>query len=99
MARAQLIDPPLLILDDALSAVDSDTESEILENLKSKFEGRTTLFITHRLAAAEKADRILVLQKGRLVEDGSHEELLYRNGLYAAMHRRQRIAAELGAMS
>ncbi len=98
LARALLIDPPVLILDDALSAVDSDTEAEILENLKSKFVGRTTLFITHRLAAAEKANRILVLKKGKLVEDGSHEELMARSGVYEAMYRRQRIAAELGAM-
>ena len=99
LARALLMDPPLLILDDALSAVDTDTEAEILKNLNNRQKGRTTLFVTHRLAAAEKAEMILVLDKGKLIEAGSHSELMKLGGAYKAMYSRQRIAEELGAMS
>lgn len=95
LARALLMDPPILVLDDSLSAVDTDTEARILVNLKSRLQGRTTLFVTHRLAAAEQADIILVLKAGKLVEVGSHTELLSANGLYTAMFNRQRIAEEL----
>jgi len=99
LARALLIDPPLLILDDALSAVDSDTEAEILNNLQDRLEGRTMLFVTHRLNIAELADRILVIDRGRLVEDGSHDELMSKDGLYAVMFHRQKLVDELGALS
>ena len=95
LARALLMDPPILVLDDALSAVDTDTEARILVNLKSRLKGRTTLFVTHRLAAAEQAGIILVLKNGKLAEVGSHKELLAANGLYTSMFRRQRLADEL----
>lgn len=99
LARALVSDPPLLILDDALSAVDADTEAEILKRLASRLSGRTTIFITHRMAAAENADLIIVLDEGTVVEVGSHFELLSRGTLYAAMYRRQRLAEELRGLS
>lgn len=99
IARAILADPPILVLDDALSAVDSDTETEILRRLKSRHNDRTTLFVTHRLAAAEQADKILVVEKGRIVEEGTHSDLLTANSHYAAMYRRQRLTEELGAIT
>lgn len=95
IARALISRSPILILDDALSAVDADTEKEILDRLTSAASNRTVLFITHRLAAAECADGIAVLQNGRIVESGSHNELLAIEGLYARMSRRQRLAREI----
>jgi ATP-binding cassette subfamily B protein len=99
LARALVMDTPVLVLDDALSAVDTGTEAEILERLAGRLEGCTTLFVTHRLAAAERADVIAVIGDGRVAEFGSHKELLSRDGIYAAMFRRQRLAEELGAMA
>ncbi len=98
LARALLMNPPILILDDSLSAVDADTEMEILANLSKRHEGRTTLFVTHRLAAAERANLVAVMHRGSIVELGSHEKLLKTGGLYFAMHKRQRLADELGSM-
>lgn len=98
LARALLLDTPILILDDSLSAVDSDTEAEIIERMSKRLTGRTTLFVTHRLAIAEQADSVMVLDGGRIVEHGSHEELLSLNGSYAQMYRRQRLSAEIGEM-
>jgi len=99
LARALLIDPPILVLDDALSAVDADTEAKIIDNFKYSLKGRTVLLVTHRLAAAEKADAIAVIEKGRIAELGTHLELMDRDGIYAAMYRRQRLAEELGTMA
>jgi len=99
IARALLIDTPILVLDDALSAVDTGTESEIIHNLTNQRNDRTILFVTHRLSAAERADLIVVLDRGVNAEFGTHEELIDRNGIYAAMYRRQRLSEELGAMS
>jgi len=82
LARAVLSDPPVLILDDALSAVDTRTESMILDALRGRRGRRTTLLIAHRLSTLMQADRILVLDGGRIVQDGTHEELLGREGLY-----------------
>ena len=95
LARALLMNSPILILDDALSAVDSDTEAQILNNLKSHMRGQTVLFITHRLAAAEDADNVIVLDSAKLVESGDHQSLLAKGGIYAAMFKRQRLAEEL----
>lgn len=97
LARALLIDAPVLVLDDALSAVDSDTEAEIVSRLKNNNIRRTTLLITHRLAAVEAADLVVVLDKGRIIELGSPEELLDKNGVYAEMYRRQRLSEEIEA--
>lgn len=89
MARAFVKDAPILILDDSLSAVDMNTEKRIIANIHRLREGKTTLIIAHRLSAVRHADFILVLDEGRLVERGSHEELLHRNGIYATLYRLQ----------
>ncbi|NQT33664.1 ABC transporter ATP-binding protein [bacterium] len=99
IARALLIKPSILVLDDALSAVDTSTEAEIINNLSANQDERTVLFITHRLAAAERADSIAVLEDGRIIELGCHDELMKLKGVYAAMYHRQRLADELGAIS
>jgi ABC-type multidrug transport system fused ATPase/permease subunit len=89
IARALLRDPRILILDEATSALDAQTEREILDTLTEVARGRTTVSITHRLSFAAKADRILVLAEGRLVEEGTPAELLASGGLYAKLYREQ----------
>jgi len=89
LARAILADPPILILDDALSAVDTETESMILRALRTRRGRRTTLLIAHRLSTLMQADRILVLDGGRIVQSGTHEELLQVDGLYRRLWRIQ----------
>lgn len=94
IARTILKSPPILILDEATSALDTNTEREIQAALDRVSEGRTTLVIAHRLSTVVRADEIIVLEKGRIAERGSHAELIARNGLYATMWNRQREAAE-----
>ena len=89
LARAILKDPAVLILDEATSALDSQTESEVQAALSEAAEGRTTIAVAHRLSTIAGADRIFVLDAGRVAETGSHDELLARGGLYADMWRRQ----------
>lgn len=89
LARALAIDPPVLILDDVLSAVDTETESRILRGLREALEGRTAFIISHRVTAVKDADLILVLDDGRIVERGRHAQLLARGGTYATLLRRQ----------
>ena len=95
LARALAADPPILILDDAFANVDAAKEVEILHALREAFTGRTTLIITHRLRAAREADWIVVLDEGRIVEQGSHDALLAGGGLYARLWRIQQLEEEI----
>jgi ATP-binding cassette, subfamily B, bacterial MsbA len=95
IARAILKDAPILILDEATSALDSESERHVQAALETLMHGRTTLVIAHRLSTIEKADLIVVLQKGQVVETGTHQELIGKNGVYAQLHRIQFSATEL----
>lgn len=97
LARAIARDPRILILDDALSAVDTRTEARIIAGLREVMRGRTAFVISHRISAVRHADRILVLDEGRMVEQGTHDELAATNGPYAAMVRRQALESEVEA--
>ena len=94
IARAILKRPRILIFDDCLSAVDTETEATILGNLRRIMEGRTSILISHRVSTVRSADLILVLDEGRVVERGRHDDLVERNGLYAELHRKQLRSSE-----
>ncbi len=98
LARALLLSPRILILDDALSSVDADTEEAILGGLRGFMHSRTTFLISHRASTALQADRIVVLDDGRVVESGPPRELLVRDGPFARMVRQQQIEQELGSL-
>jgi ATP-binding cassette, subfamily B, multidrug efflux pump len=89
LARAIVGEPRLLILDDSLSSVDAETEQVILRNLREVMTGRTVVLISHRVAAVKDADQIICLDQGRIVERGTHQELLAAGGLYAELYRTQ----------
>lgn len=93
IARALIADPEILLMDDALSAVDGKTEAEIIEGIRTERAGKTTLITTHRLSAVQHADWIIVLDEGRIVQEGTHEQLLERGGWYREQYDRQQLEA------
>ena len=95
IARALIRRAPILLFDDALSAVDTRTEATILENLRAQFGQRTVLVVSHRVSAVQDADQILVLDEGRVSERGTHADLVAAGGAYATMVRKQQLEAEL----
>ena len=97
IARAVMLNPRILILDDALSAVDTYTEEEILTRLRVFMRQRTSIIVSHRISTVRHADLIIVLDNGRVVEQGHHDELVRRRGLYAELHQKQLLQEELAA--
>jgi len=97
IARAVITDPKVLVLDDALSAVDTYTEEEILARLAAVMRSRTTIIVSHRVSTVRSADQILVLDDGAIIERGTHDQLVARNGVYAELYRKQLLEEELAA--
>jgi ATP-binding cassette subfamily B protein len=95
IARAVMRKPKILILDDALSAVDTFTEEEILKRLRTIMQGRTSIIISHRISTVKDADQIVVLHEGKIAERGTHAELVERGGIYSELHRKQLLEEEL----
>jgi ATP-binding cassette subfamily B protein len=92
-----MIDPKILVLDDALSAVDTYTEEEILSRLAGVMRSRTSIIVSHRISTVRGADQILVLSGGRIIERGRHEDLVERQGFYGELYRKQLLEEELAA--
>lgn len=99
LARALAINPKILILDDSFSAVDTHTEEEILTNLKEFMHGRTSIIISHRISTVKDADKIIVIDKGKIAEEGVHEELIALGGIYADLHYKQLLERELAELN
>lgn len=95
IARALIRNPRIMVLDDALSSVDTYTEERILDHLREVMQGRTTIFISHRVSTVRNADRIAVLHDGSIVEYGTHDELIERNGYYTDLYNKQLLEEEL----
>ena len=98
LARAIIKNPPILILDDAFSSVDVETEEEILRELKQFMKGRTTLLISHRISTVRDADMIVYLRGGRIIELGTHDELVAGRGAYYELYQRQKLARQVESM-
>lgn len=98
IARALIKKPPILILDDSLSAVDTHTENEILKHLKEEMKDKTTFIISHRISSVKNADQILVIEDGQIVESGTHESLLANKGYYTRMYEKQLLENELAEL-
>jgi ATP-binding cassette subfamily B multidrug efflux pump len=98
LARAIIKNPPILILDDAFSSVDVETEEEILRELRQFMRARTTLLVSHRVSTVRDADKIIYLRGGEIIEQGSHDELLARRGAYYDLYRRQSLARQVESM-
>jgi ATP-binding cassette subfamily B protein len=98
IARAILRKPKILILDDALSAVDTYTEERILQQLHNFMKDRTSIIISHRISTVKDADLIVVLQNGKIVEQGTHDKLVALDGIYSELHRKQLLERQLEAM-
>lgn len=95
LARALAVNPKILILDDSFSAVDTHTEEEILKKLKNFMENRTSIIVSHRISTVKDSDKIFVIDNGKIIEEGRHEELIELNGIYADIHQRQLLEEEL----
>ncbi|MDE1045647.1 MAG: ABC transporter ATP-binding protein, partial [Nitrospinaceae bacterium] len=95
LARALITKPEILILDDAFSNLDSDTEEEILRNVREQLSQTTTLIISHRLSAVRDADKIIVMDAGQIIEQGSHVSLSRGGGVYAGLSQNQSLAKEM----
>lgn len=99
LARALYIDPKILILDDSFSAVDTNTEEEILKRLKEFMKERTSIIISHRISTVKDADKIIIIDKGKIVEEGTHSQLIELGGIYADIHFKQLLEKELDELN